>query len=79
MITNATLLASGNFEATGPAVECRACAGGGLVADTVALSIGRGIKAVNRRCRPCGGSGEIIPLEPIITPVEVGPIPDWML
>ena len=81
-MSNAALIATGNFEITGPAIECRPCKGSGLVTDTQALSIGRGIRAINRRCRPCDGTGEILPLEPIaqyLLPQEVGDIPEWML
>lgn len=81
-MSNAALIATGNFEIVGPAVECRTCRGSGIVADTQALSIGRGIRAINRKCRPCEGTGEILPLEPIaqyLLPQEIGDIPEWML
>lgn len=80
-MSNAALIATGRYEITGPAVECTNCTGSGIVGDTQALSIGQGIREILRRCRPCGGAGEIFPLEPIaayLLPQEVGEMPEWM-
>lgn len=78
-MTNASLIATGNFEITGDKIECRNCTGSGLVADTQAAAISHGIKLINRRCRTCGGDGEIYPLTPVSVTQEVGEIPDWMI
>lgn len=80
MLTNAGLIATNNFKITGPPLECVTCTGSGLVGDTRALSIGGGIRVINRRCKPCGGSGEIFPLAPLTPKAdEVGEVPAWML
>jgi hypothetical protein len=81
-MSNQALIAAGTHEVTGPAIECGTCEGSGLVADTQALSIGRGIRAINRRCRVCEGDGEIFPLQPVpayLRPQEISEVPNWMV
>lgn len=81
-MSNADLIATGRFEITGSAIECRNCSGSGIVRDTQALSIGRGIREIFRKCRPCDGNGEIFPLEPIPAyrlPQEISEMPEWMV